>query len=182
MKRSASSPRPSPKARAKSRRANSPTSADIALELGIPAEEVERLMTLHERTAVQRTTTELGAGRVDTLKEKRDVEPPQCAQKAAVIRDWHGAEIDALTIDQFEDILATQPDVVILGTGWQPVFVPRELTFSMARRGVGFEVMDTPAACRTFNVLLSEGRRPAALDNIRQIMEAQGISRDTVLD
>lgn len=80
-----------------------------------------------------------------------------------VIRDWSTTDIDALTIDQFEELLATDPDVVILGTGWQAFFVPRELTFAMARRGIGFEVMDTPAACRTFNVLLSEGRRPAAV-------------------
>ena len=80
-----------------------------------------------------------------------------------VIPDWSATPVDDLKIDQFEELLATEPDVVILGTGWQASFVPRELTFSMARRGIGFEVMDTPAACRTFNILLAEGRRPAAV-------------------
>jgi uncharacterized protein len=37
----------------------------------------------------------------------------------------------------------------------------------MARRGVGIEVMDTPAACRTFNILVAEGRRPAAIIKVR---------------
>ena len=81
----------------------------------------------------------------------------------SIIRDWPNIEIAALEIAHFEAILAADPDVVILGTGWQPAFAPRELTFAMARRGTGFEVMDTPAACRTFNVLLSEGRNPATV-------------------
>jgi uncharacterized protein len=80
-----------------------------------------------------------------------------------VIPDWAATQVDALKIEHFEELLGTEPDVVILGTGWEASFVPRELTFSMARRGIGFEAMDTPAACRTFNILLAEGRRPAAV-------------------
>jgi uncharacterized protein len=79
------------------------------------------------------------------------------------IRSWTATDIGELMIEDFEELLTTEPDVVILGTGWQASFVPRELTFAMARRGIGFEVMDTPAACRTFNILLAEGRRPAAI-------------------
>ena len=79
------------------------------------------------------------------------------------IRSWTATNIGELMIEDFEELLTTEPDVVILGTGWQACFVPRELTFAMARRGIGFEVMDTPAACRTFNILLAEGRRPAAI-------------------
>lgn len=60
-------------------------------------------------------------------------------------------------------LLSTDPEMVILGTGNRNVFPPRELTFALARRGVGLEVMDTKAAARTFNVLAGEGRRLAAL-------------------
>ena len=60
-------------------------------------------------------------------------------------------------------ILDETPEIVILGTGWQAQQPSRELTFAMARRGIGFESMDTPAACRTFNILLSEGRDVAAV-------------------
>jgi len=73
------------------------------------------------------------------------------------------ADIEALREDDLEALLAAGPEVVILGTGDRTVFPPRELTFAMARRGVGLEVMDTRAACRTFNILISEGRRPAAI-------------------
>jgi len=80
-----------------------------------------------------------------------------------VLRDWPEIGVDNLNIDDLQDILSLNPDVLILGTGWQPVFPHRDLTFAMARRGIGFEVMDTPAACRTFNVLIAEGRKPAAV-------------------
>ena len=53
-------------------------------------------------------------------------------------------------------------DVILLGTGPANIFPPRDLVFAMARRGIGFEVMDTRAACRTFNVLVGEGRRVRA--------------------
>ena len=43
------------------------------------------------------------------------------------------------------------------------MFPPRELTFSFARKGIGFEVMDTAAAARTFNVLANEDRRVVAV-------------------
>ena len=81
----------------------------------------------------------------------------------SVLCDWPEIGVDNLNIDDLQEILSLNPDVLILGTGWQPVFPPRDLTFAMARRGIGFEVMDTPAACRTFNILIAEGRNPAAV-------------------
>ena len=76
---------------------------------------------------------------------------------------WPGTPVHRLTPDDFEIVFATRPEVVLLGTGPVNVFPPRELTFAFARRGIGFEVMDTPAAARTFNVLANEGRRIAAV-------------------
>lgn len=69
----------------------------------------------------------------------------------------------ALQEQDLHDLLSRQPELVIFGTGWKPQRPPRELVFAMARRGIGFETMDTPAACRTFNILLSEGRDVAAI-------------------
>ena len=68
-----------------------------------------------------------------------------------------------LAVAHFEVLLEHDPELVLLGTGEQAVFPPRELTFAFARRGVGLEVMDTAAAARTFNVLAGEGRRLAAV-------------------
>jgi len=76
---------------------------------------------------------------------------------------WHETPVAELLFDHFEQVLATRPEVVLLGTGPATVFAPRDLTFAFARKGIGFEVMDTAAAARTFNVLSVEGRRVAAV-------------------
>jgi uncharacterized protein len=78
------------------------------------------------------------------------------------IRDWGIDDIAKLDESDLEAILGDAPEMIVVGTGWKPVFPPRELVFALARRGIGFETMDTPAACRTFNILINEGRRAAA--------------------
>lgn len=78
------------------------------------------------------------------------------------IHDWGIEDIGKLDEQSLETILGDAPEMIVVGTGWKPIFPPRELVFSMARRGIGFETMDTPAACRTFNILINEGRRAAA--------------------
>ena len=79
------------------------------------------------------------------------------------IRPWTASDIAALDESDFAPVIESKPEIIVLGTGWQPRFPPRELIFAMARRGIGFETMNTPAACRTFNILLNEGRRAAAV-------------------
>ncbi len=71
--------------------------------------------------------------------------------------------VAALQVQDLHDLLSRHPEIVIFGTGWKPQRPSRELVFAMARRGIGFETMDTPAACRTFNILVSEGRDAAAI-------------------
>ena len=77
-------------------------------------------------------------------------------------------DIASLREEDLDELLAKQPEIVIFGTGWQAGLPHRELVFAMARRGIGFETMDTPAACRTFNILISEGRDVAAILIIRE--------------
>lgn len=81
----------------------------------------------------------------------------------AVLDDWQDKPLHALTEADFDALIATGPEVVVIGTGATQQFAPRELTFAFARRGLGLEVMDSRAAARTFNVLVGEGRRVAAL-------------------
>lgn len=80
-----------------------------------------------------------------------------------MLEDFVSAPIAELELEHFELLLATDPELVLLGTGSRNIFPPRELIFAFARRGVGFEAMDTPAAARTFNVLAGEGRRLGAV-------------------
>lgn len=72
-------------------------------------------------------------------------------------------KVEALREQDLDELLSKQPEIVIFGTGWKSQRPPRDLVFAMARRGIGFETMDTPAACRTFNILVSEGRDVAAV-------------------
>ena len=79
------------------------------------------------------------------------------------IDSWQSVPLADLTADDFSELLEHSPEVVIVGTGKESVYPPRELMFAFARRGVGLELMDTAAAARTFNVLAAEGRRVAAV-------------------
>ena len=70
------------------------------------------------------------------------------------------AEITATTI---AEATAVQPEIVIIGTGKKLRFPPPSALAPLRDARIGFEVMDTAAACRTYNVLLGEGRQVAAL-------------------
>jgi uncharacterized protein len=59
--------------------------------------------------------------------------------------------------------LALEPELVLLGTGARQIFPAASFGAQFLRAGIGFEVMDTSAACRTFNVLVGEQRRVAAM-------------------
>ena len=59
-------------------------------------------------------------------------------------------------------ILALDPELVLLGTGPRQLFPAASFGAQFLQLGIGFEVMDTGAACRTFNVLVAERRRVAA--------------------
>jgi uncharacterized protein len=60
-------------------------------------------------------------------------------------------------------ILALDPELVLLGTGQRQVFPAVTFRAQFLQAGIGLEVMDTGAACRTFNVLVAEQRRVTAL-------------------
>ena len=75
--------------------------------------------------------------------------------------DWTARDAASLTIDELDAVFALGPDLVVLGTGERQVFPPAALLAHAARRGIGLEVMDNAAACRTYNVLLHEGRNVA---------------------
>ncbi len=71
---------------------------------------------------------------------------------------WADAGIATLAPDS----IAAEIDVLVIGCGARAAFVTPAMREAFKRRGVALEVADTPAACRTYNILLSEGRRVAA--------------------
>jgi len=74
---------------------------------------------------------------------------------------WPVTSFAALTPEHFAQIETTAPDVVILGTGARQQFVHPRLTTALTARRVGVECMDNKAACRTYNILMAEGRKVA---------------------
>ncbi len=75
---------------------------------------------------------------------------------------WEAATLAGLTPAHFERVAALRPEVVIFGSGARLRFAAPALLRALIDVRVGVETMDTPAACRTYNVLVSEGRRVLA--------------------
>ena len=75
---------------------------------------------------------------------------------------WSPVRPADLTPADFEALLALQPELVIFGSGTRHRFVAQSLMLALIERGIGVETMDTPAACRTYNVLVAEGRSAVA--------------------
>ena len=78
------------------------------------------------------------------------------------IIDWPARGFDALTREDFAFLQAVRAEIVLLGTGARQRFPHPGLTEPLARSGIGLEVMDLRAACRTYNILVAEERKVAA--------------------
>lgn len=78
------------------------------------------------------------------------------------IEPWPVASFAALAEEHFAALAVLKPEVVLLGTGARLRFPHPRLTAALARAGIGLEVMDVQAACRTFNILAAEERHVAA--------------------
>lgn len=106
------------------------------------------------------TVTGYGPGFIEINKERH------CGHLLlapdAPARPWPAMSFAGLREEDFDALLALRPEVVLLGTGRQQRFPHPRLTAALARAGVGLEVMDTAAACRTYNILMAEGRRVLA--------------------
>ncbi len=74
-----------------------------------------------------------------------------------VLLHWPVKSVSELNVTDLSG-LEKNCDVILLGTGLRQVFPPRAILTSLMRDRIGIEVMDTAAACRTYNILLAEGR------------------------
>ena len=79
-----------------------------------------------------------------------------------IISDWQPASIDSLSLVDFQPALEMKPEILLFGTGEQQQFPDIGLLTDIMRSGTAIEVMQTHAACRTFNVLISENRSVVA--------------------
>jgi uncharacterized protein len=118
------------------------------------------LVKFHLSTSGGHTVTGSGPGwvRVDAEEYRENL----ILTPDTVVAGWAQGGFEGLTVDDFKRLLASAPDVVLLGSGSAIRFPPAHLAAVLMEAHVGLEVMDTPAACRTFNILAAEGRRVAA--------------------
>jgi len=79
-----------------------------------------------------------------------------------IITDWPPADITSMDAAHLDVLCALEPEIVLIGSGTQQRFPDHTLIARAMARGIGLEVMDTGAACRTYNVLASEDRRVLA--------------------
>ena len=84
------------------------------------------------------------------------------------LMQWDVAAFEALSERDFEYLANLAPEIVLLGTGSDLRFPHPSLSQSLANARIGLEVMNTPAACRTYNILMAEGRKVAAALLLRE--------------
>ena len=106
------------------------------------------------------TVTGYGAHYVDINLERH--ESSVVVVPDAPVLEWPVSSFDALSAEHFELVLAAAPEVVVFGTGARLRFPHPRLTAALTARRIGVESMDFMAACRTYNILMAEGRRVAA--------------------
>jgi uncharacterized protein len=78
------------------------------------------------------------------------------------VRPWDCTDVDTLDAAALAPAVELAPEILLLGSGRSLRFPAAGITRDLARRGIGLEVMDTRAACRTFNILTAEERRVVA--------------------
>ncbi|HEY7902897.1 MAG TPA: MTH938/NDUFAF3 family protein [Casimicrobiaceae bacterium] len=118
-------------------------------------------MKLHLQGGITQRVTGTGPGwlRVNAVEHRQNVVlTPDTVQPGVAPGGF-----DTLTAADLAALLAHAPEIVLLGTGANQRFPRPELTGALTDAQVGVEVMDTPAACRTYNILVAEGRRVVAL-------------------
>ena len=117
-------------------------------------------MKLHaDRAGTHNVFTAYGEGFVAVNGERHAVNLVVLPDR---VLPWDLADFDALAETHFAALAALGPEILLLGTGPRQRFPHPSLARPLAAARIGLEVMDTQAACRTYNVLVAEERRVAA--------------------
>jgi uncharacterized protein len=117
-------------------------------------------LKLHEQRATHlNTVTGYGPGYIEINRVRHG---GNVIVAAASVQNWNVAGFELLRPQDFEPVLGLEPELVLLGTGRRHRFADPRWTAHLARAGIALEAMDTGAACRTYNILMSDGRRVVA--------------------
>jgi uncharacterized protein len=118
-------------------------------------------MKLHLTTAENKnliTAYQLGQVEINKVGYDRSL----ILTATQIIIDWLTGDFSSLTETAFTPLLAIKPEVVILGTGEKHQFLHPNIYQALTTQGIPLECMTTAAACRTYNILMSEGRHVVA--------------------
>ena len=118
-------------------------------------------MKLHlNDPAGRKVFTGYGEGYV-AINHQRYEHPVVVSPESASLWDAPAA-VEELSPSHLQCVLQLNPEIVILGTGADLRFPRPDLGRTLAHAAIGFEAMDSKAACRTYNILMGEGRRVVA--------------------
>ncbi len=79
-----------------------------------------------------------------------------------LVNDWQPQDLASLKVEHFDAFYKMKPEVIIIGTGAKQIFPNHEILKYLVQNRIGYEIMDTQAACRTFNIIMAEGRTVVA--------------------
>ena len=118
-------------------------------------------MKLHlEPAGVKNTFTGYGEGYVMVNGER--IEKSVVVLPERILADWPASRFADLKAEHLAALTGLDREIILLGTGERLRFPRPEIMAPLVRAGIGVEVMDLQAACRTYNILMSEGRKVAA--------------------
>lgn len=118
-------------------------------------------MKLHlEAASALYTFTGYGSGYV--MVNNQRIEKSVVVLPDRIVSDWAATTFEALAPEHFAALANLGREIILLGTGTQLRFPRPEIMHPILQSRIGLEVMDIQAACRTYNILLAEGRSVAA--------------------
>lgn len=106
------------------------------------------------------TVTAYGPGFIEINRERHG--GPVLLMPEGPVRIWTAQSVEQLDEAAFEALRALEPEIVLVGTGPTQRFLHPRLTAPLSRMRIGVDLMDSRAACRTYNILMAEGRRVLA--------------------
>ena len=117
-------------------------------------------MQLHSDKSDVQTVTAYGPGwvAIDRQEHKGNL----LLGSSGFLRPWNCTSFESLTAQHFTDLAELNAELIIFGSGSKIRFVHPSWLQALMRKRIGFETMDTQAACRTYNVLAAEGRNVIA--------------------
>lgn len=118
-------------------------------------------MKLHEHAQPDlNTITAYGQGYVEVNARRHA--GAVLVMPVSPVRGWTAGGLEAVDAACLAELVALEPEIVLLGTGAQQRFLHPRVLAPLTDAGIGHETMTTPSACRTYNILMAEGRRVLA--------------------